>query len=120
MFVRVRNAFTIAQRCWRGQIESRNFSTNDEATLQTSYHVSTPHRIDNAVNPCDNFYDFACGKFIQDVNMPDENVAVDSFTKLKESIDSKVYMMLLNDAGENSEFLESSKELFKTCLERNR
>jgi predicted metalloendopeptidase len=95
--------------------------TNDDATLQTSFHVFYPlHRIDNALNPCDDFYDFACGNFIRENYTPDESAAVDTFTKLKESIDTKVFMMMRNDVSEANTNLKLSQELFKTCLERNR
>jgi predicted metalloendopeptidase len=94
--------------------------TNDDATLQTSFHVAPPHRIDNAVNPCDEFYDFACGKFIQENYTPDESVGVDTFSKLKEFIDTKVYMMMLDDVAEANTNLKLSQDLFKTCMEQNR
>jgi predicted metalloendopeptidase len=96
--------------------------TNNDATLQTSFDALLSFRIDNNVDPCNNFYDFACGNFIQESYTPDETSAVDTFTKLKESIDTQVYMMMLNDAKdeEANANLKLSQELFKTCLERNR
>lgn len=77
-------------------------------------------RIDTDVDPCNNFYDFACGSFIKDNYTPDESVAVDTFTKMKENVDSQVYA-LLNDANDDANpMLKLSKDLFKTCLEQNR
>jgi len=58
---------------------------------------------------------------------PDESVAVDSFTKLRDNIDSQVYALLkLNDANDdrlrrNASVLHNlSQSLFRSCLERKR
>lgn len=84
--------------------------------------VSSPCRLDTGVDPCNDFYDFACGTFIKENYTPDESSSVDTFTKLRDSIDTQVYMLMLNDAKDdeaNANF-KLSQELFKTCLERNR
>lgn len=87
------------------------------------YVVALLNRIDNTVDPCDNFYDFSCGTFIQEKYTPDERVALDTFTILRDAIDTKVYMLMQNDDVEvdkaNANF-KLSQELFKTCIERNR
>jgi predicted metalloendopeptidase len=74
-------------------------------------------RIDASVDPCDDFYDFACGSFTQDVYPPDERVAVDTLTKLRDTIDAQVYALLVkaNDDGAKDS-LKLSKELFNSCL----
>lgn len=87
------------------------------------FYVASLSRIDNTVDPCDDFYDYSCGTFIQEKYTPDESVAVDTFTTLRDAIDTKVYMLMQNDDAEvdkaNANF-KLSQELFKTCLERNR
>lgn len=45
------------------------------------------HRIDYEVNPCDDFYNFGCGTFITETYTPDESVAVDTFSLLRDKID---------------------------------
>lgn len=76
--------------------------------------------MDIDVDPCDNFYDFACGSFIENNYTPDESVAVDTFTKLKETVDSKVNALLMDSLEKPSDMLNLSKSLFETCLERDR
>lgn len=79
-------------------------------------------RIDVSAHPCDDFYDFACGSFIQDTFTPDERVAVDTSTKLRDVIDAQLYTLLMdaNDDGAKAS-LKLSKKLFNSCLgERKR
>lgn len=94
--------------------------TNDKA--KQHFYVLSSSRIDKDVDPCDNFYDFACGTFVQGNYPPDESVAVDSFTKLRDNIDAQVYSMLSDakDDGTNATMFKLSRDLFETCLERNR
>ena len=103
---------------WKVRLNHETAQTNDDANIFSRRLL--PYRIDNAVNPCDDFYDFACGSFIQENYTPDESVAVDTFTKLKEYIDTKVYMLMLKEFDEANTNLKLSQELFKICLERNR
>ncbi|CRK98673.1 CLUMA_CG012403, isoform A [Clunio marinus] len=60
------------------------------------------------LDPCYDFYDFACGSFVMKNYTPDESVAVDTFIETEENIDMKIYA-LLND--ENRKFLQLCSEI---------
>lgn len=114
IFARRLSVFTKVHRYCKGK---KHF-----IKCQTTKHVFVL-RIDTNVDPCDNFYDFACGSFIEENHTPDESVAVDFFTTLKDTIDSQVLSLLTSSNDDNIEettSLKLSREWFKTCLARDR
>lgn len=50
--------------------------------------------IDDQTSPCDNFYDFACGKFIQDTVLPEEKSIIMSFTQVQEKVEEQLRSVL--------------------------
>lgn len=42
--------------------------------------------IDENVDPCDNFYEFACGKFLKNTFIPDDKIAVMSFLQVQDKV----------------------------------
>lgn len=58
-----------------------------EANLMTSY-------IDENVNPCDDFYDFACGKYIRETVLPEDKSIIMSFTQVQEKVDKQLRSVL--------------------------
>ena len=46
--------------------------------------------MDETVNPCDDFYQFACGNFIKKTAIPDDRTRVSSFSVLSDELLSQV------------------------------
>lgn len=42
--------------------------------------------IDENVDPCENFYEFACGKFLKNTFIPDDKIAVMSFVQVQDKV----------------------------------
>jgi neprilysin len=92
-----------------------------DSKFQLNWSKKLNFRYNANIDPCDNFYDYACGSFADKTFPADEAVAVDAFTKLREVIDSQVFSFL-SDAKDDdaAPSYKLSKELFNFCLERNR
>lgn len=42
--------------------------------------------IDEEIDPCENFYEFACGKFLRNTFIPDDKIAMMSFVQVQEQV----------------------------------
>lgn len=75
--------------------------------------------MDEQVNPCDDFYEFACGSFIKNTIVPSEKTSVSQFTVVSDAL--KIKMRKLVDAPVASDEPDSSrhiKNLFVSCKEK--
>lgn len=50
--------------------------------------------IDENVNPCENFYEFACGRFMRNTFIPDDKIAVMSFVQVQDNVLSQLRSVL--------------------------
>ena len=57
--------------------------------------------LDYSIDPCENFYDFVCGKYIHDTVLPDDKSMETSFTLAQDEINRKLQMALLEEQQPN-------------------
>ena len=75
--------------------------------------------MDEQVNPCDDFYEFACGSFIKNTVIPSEKTSVSQFTVVSDAL--KIKMRKLVEApvaSDEPESLRHIKDLFVSCKEK--
>lgn len=74
-------------------------------------------KLDETVDPCEDFYRFACGNFLNTTVIPDDKTAVEVFTilndKLKEQLNE-----ILNSSITSDDIgpVINSKKLYQACL----
>lgn len=79
------------------------------------------NRMDTDVEPCDNFYEFACGKYIRDVaaTIPDEKLTVDAFSTVSDEIEIQLKLIINEPVRANeSRAFTLAKRLNASCMNR--
>jgi neprilysin len=75
--------------------------------------------LDLSVEPCDDFYNFACGKFVEETNIPDDKVVVNTFSIIGDEMQEQM-LTLVGDLDPEFELesLQLAKELFAACMNK--
>lgn len=75
--------------------------------------------IDATAEPCNDFYQFACGSFVKNTYIPDDKLTVDTFSTLSDQIDIQLRTIIEDDiAPKESNVFAIVKNLHKSCMNR--
>lgn len=77
-------------------------------------------RIDETVDPCENFYEFACGNFLKNTVLPDDKVTLDSFSIVRDIVDDQLKTIIneKSDPKESKPF-RLAKDYNAACLNKD-
>lgn len=77
--------------------------------------------LDENVEPCDDFYNFACGNYIRNTQIPDEKVSVNTFSTIGDKLQDQLRALITEPAkpGESAPFT-LAKDLFNACMNKTR
>lgn len=75
--------------------------------------------IDENVDPCDNFYEFACGKFIKNTFIPDDKIAMMSFVHVQDKVLGQLRLILNERSAHNeSKPFTLAKTFNRACMDQ--
>ncbi|KAK4879936.1 hypothetical protein RN001_008082 [Aquatica leii] len=85
--------------------------------VHTASHVLK--NMDSTVDPCDDFYQFACGNFIKNTNIPDDKSAVTSFSVISDLLQEQLRSMIEEPIKPNEpKSFVLLKKIYKSCMNK--
>ncbi|XP_072047754.1 membrane metallo-endopeptidase-like 1 [Amphiura filiformis] len=97
-------------------------SKNDATLCTTAHCVITAgellSNIDPAVDPCDNFYEFACGGWLKRNSIPEDHSSYGTFSGLSDQVDVVLRGLLeKKKANDETESIRKAKDLYNSCMD---
>ncbi|XP_050413721.1 neprilysin-1 [Patella vulgata] len=72
--------------------------------------------INSSVDPCDDFYQFACGAWLKSTVIPADRSSVNQFTILRDEVEVILKNALEKESSEDISAIKKTKDLYKSCL----
>lgn len=77
-------------------------------------------RMNLSVDPCEDFYEFACGKFIRETQVPLEKTTVDIFSTINDKLMNQIRTMLSQPVDDALDIapIKAIKNLYAGCMDQ--
>jgi len=74
--------------------------------------------VNTSADPCVDFYEFACGKFLSETVIPDHKTRVGTFSVLRDKLNARLRKIFESDKkGPEPEVFTSVRKYFKSCMD---
>lgn len=88
-------------------------------TVSTTSAYTIMSNMDTGVDPCDDFYEFACGSFLKNTIIPDEKTSVSQFTVVSDALKNKMRKLVEADLAEDEPAVNVLvKNLYQSCVQK--
>lgn len=90
---------------------------SQECILTASDIIKT---MDETVEPCDDFYRFSCGNFLKTESIPEDRVAVNTFSMISDKLQEQLKALITEDRPdtEPKHFILPNK-LYRACMNKS-
>ena len=78
-------------------------------------------RVDPTSNPCEDFYDFACGSFVKRVVLPEDKSSITSISTTNDILSLKLKMLIESEIKQNDTHpTKMVKRFYQSCMNLGR
>ncbi|XP_050738565.1 neprilysin-2-like isoform X4 [Eriocheir sinensis] len=75
--------------------------------------------MDETVDPCDDFFKFACGGFLKKTIIPDDKTTISRFNEISDELQLKLRGLVeAEDSPTEPQFSKMVKNLYKSCMDK--
>ncbi|XP_037924758.1 neprilysin-2 isoform X2 [Hermetia illucens] len=104
-------------------IETNEVTSKKDDICLTSECVHTASNVlealDTSVEPCDDFYNFACGSFLKNTNIPDEKTQVNTFSVIGDKLQIQLKQLITEEPSETvAKPFKLANKLYKACMNK--
>lgn len=79
--------------------------------------LSISKLMDQTINPCVDFYSFACGNFVNETIIPDEKSSVDTFSIILDKVQEQLRTLVSIPVNDSEIYpFKLVKKLYKSCM----
>lgn len=78
-------------------------------------------QMDSSVEPCDDFYSFACGQFVEDTIIPDDKVSVNAFSVISDKLQEQLRTIITAPIEDDEiEPFKMVKKVYVACMNKSK
>lgn len=97
---------------------------NDEVCMTPGcVHAASKmlEQMDSSVEPCDDFYNFACGQYVEDTIIPDDKVSVNAFSVISDKLQEQLRTIITAPIDDDElEPFKNVKRLYTACMNKSK
>lgn len=76
--------------------------------------------MDQTIEPCDDFYKFACGKFMKNTIIPDDKPIVDAISLINDNLQKQLRIVIEEEKPNEIKPFKKVKILYKSCMNKSK